>query len=109
MSRHQGKACNQVSKERPPTLFVSILFNVNGNNFPLKALVDIGAEVNVIRKEIIPHDLLKVPETPITLSGADASSLKGGKLGVTGLANLEGRERTEPESTGGRPMSHPLL
>ena len=45
-------------------LFVSIRFNVNGNKFPLKALVDTGAEVNVIRKGIIPTISLKYLKYP---------------------------------------------
>ena len=61
-------------------------------DFPLRALVDTGVEVNVIRRGIVPPESLSRAENPIVLSAADASALKGGKWGVSGLANMEGRE-----------------
>ena len=55
--------------------------------------MDTGADVNIIRRGIIPTHLLRKAEVPITLSTADSSAIQGGKLGVSGLANLRGHER----------------
>lgn len=78
---------------KPPVLHIHVSLNVEGQTFLVKALIDTGAEVNIIRRGIIPPELLRRAETPISLSTADSSAIQGGKLGVSGLANLRGHER----------------
>jgi hypothetical protein len=58
----------------------------------MKALVDTGAEVNVIRRGMVPSEFLTLNDRPITLSGADSTMLNGGKMGAEGTAVLEGVE-----------------
>ena len=78
---------------KPPVLHIYVSLNVDRQTFLLKALVVTGAEVNIIRRGIIPTQLLRKAEITITLSTADSSAIQGGKLGVSGLANLRGHER----------------
>ena len=65
----------------PPVLHVYLSLNVDGQTFLLKALVDKGAEVNIIRRGIIPQELMTNAKTPISLPTADSLSIQGCKLG----------------------------
>ena len=58
----------------------------------INALIDTGAEINVIRKGLIPPELTHQNVRPITLTAADANPLTGGKMGVSGTAVLGGAE-----------------
>ncbi len=58
----------------------------------MKALVETGAEVNVIRRGMVPSEFLILNDMPITLSGADYTMLNVGKMGAEGTAVLEGVE-----------------
>ena len=46
-------------------LNVEMRLMINGENFTMAALVDTGAEVNLIRKGLIPARLLRKPPTQI--------------------------------------------
>ncbi len=65
---------------------------VDGRTYPLIALVDTGAEVNIIRTGIIPHQSLQHDSHPLTLKGADDACLKGGNLCVIGVGELVGHD-----------------
>ena len=78
--------------DRPLSLCVWLTLIVDGRNFTLRALVDTGAEVNIIRTGIIPHDSLEHDSHPLTLKGADDSCLKGGHLCVRGTTEVVGND-----------------
>ena len=71
---------------------------VGDTKFVINALIDTGAEINVIRKGLIPPELTHQNVRPITLTAADANPLTGGKMGVSGTAVLGGAE-IDSEST----------
>jgi len=92
ISSPEDRENKKTRKKDPLALKVWITININGENFHLRALIDTGAEVNIIRKGIIPHQLLSVPSRLIMLSGADSTQLKGGQLSAKGTGTLEGTE-----------------
>lgn len=65
---------------------------VGRTKFVIKALVDTGAEINVIRRGLIPEDHTHPNNRPITMTAADATPLNGGKMGVSGTAVIGGSE-----------------
>ena len=65
---------------------------IGQTKFVVKALVDTGAEINVIRKGLIPLDHTHTNHRPISMTAADAAPLTGGKTGVSGTAVLGGNE-----------------
>ena len=75
-----------------PTLIIHVLFRVGGETYNLKALIDTGAEVCVIRKGILADHCLERSQVPIMLSGADATSFKGGKYGSQGMLTMKAKE-----------------
>ena len=79
------------------TLQFWVDLKIGAQRFPLRALVDTGAEVNVIRMGALPLWCIKPNEKPIKMSGADASALEGGQLGVTGELCLGGWEQDTKE------------
>ena len=78
--------------DRPLSLCVWLTLIVDGRNFTLRALVDTGAEVNIIRTGIIRRDSLEHDSHPLTLKGADDSCLKGGHLCVRGTSEVVGND-----------------
>ena len=74
------------------SLHVLIDLYVGEQKFVLNALVDTGAEINVIKKGLIPSELTHPNHRPITMTAADAAPLSGGKMGVSGTAVLGGTE-----------------
>ncbi len=48
-----------------------------GQNFLNQGLVDTGAEVNIIKREIIPQEYLQKDSNPLVLRGAKETKLKG--------------------------------
>jgi hypothetical protein len=44
---------------------------VEDHIFPVRALVDTGAEVNIIRRGVIPENFLQKEGHPLTLLGAN--------------------------------------
>ena len=80
------------NKDKPLSLRVWLTVVVDGRKYPLRALVDTGAEVNIIRTGIIPHQSLQHDSHPLTLKGADDTCLKGGNLCVIGVGELVGHD-----------------
>jgi hypothetical protein len=66
---------------------------VDGRKYPLRALLDSDAEVNIIRTGIIPHQTLQHDSQPLTLKGADDTCLKGGNLCVIGVSEVVGNDK----------------
>ncbi len=94
-SKGSGKGKTPVSsrnKDKPLSLRVWLKVVV-GRKYPLRALVDTGAEVNIIRTGIIPHQSLQHDIHPLTLKGADDTCLKGGNLCVIGVGELVGHDK----------------
>jgi hypothetical protein len=55
-------------KDKPLSLRVWLTVVVDGKKYPLRALVDTGAEINIIRTGIIPHhQSLQHDSHPLTL------------------------------------------
>ena len=73
-------------------LNVEVNLNIDGEDYKVIALVDTGAEVNLIKKGLIPERHLRTPPSPITIITADSSNMAGGNLGVMGLATFQGVE-----------------
>ncbi len=55
--------------ELPLTLKIRMNIMVDDHVFPVRALVDAGAEVNIIRRGIIPENFLQKDSHPLTLRG----------------------------------------
>ncbi len=64
---------------------------VDDHVFPVRALVDTGAEVNIIRKGVIPENFLQKDSHPLTLRGANETKIKGGNLCIRGTCTMEGK------------------
>lgn len=75
-----------------PSLHIWLDLWVGDTKFVINALIDTGAEINVIRKGLIPSELTHQNLRPITLTAAEANPLTGGKMGVSGTAVLGGAE-----------------
>ena len=73
-------------------LNVEVNLNIDGEDYKVIALVDTGAEVNLIKKGLIPERHLRTPPSPITIITADSSNMAGGNQGVMGLATFQGVE-----------------
>jgi hypothetical protein len=57
---------------------------VEGKTFSIRALIDTGAEVNIIKRGIIPQEYLQKDSNPLVLRGANETKLKGGDLCIRG-------------------------
>ena len=53
--------------------------------------MDTGAEVNIIRRGVIPENFLQKDSHPLTLRGANETKLKGGNLCIRGVCTMEGK------------------
>jgi hypothetical protein len=53
------------------TLKIRMDIMVEDHIFPVRALVDTGAEVNIIRRVVIPENFLQKDSHPLTLRGAN--------------------------------------
>ena len=71
-------------------LWVNIV--VGGESFGVKALVDTGAEINVIQTGIVPTHLTTKNPKAVTMTAADNTVLTGGELGVSATLVLEGAD-----------------
>ncbi len=94
-SKRSGKGKTPGSsrnKYKPLSLRVWLTVVVDGRKYPLRSLVDTGAEVNIIRTGIIPHQSLQHDSQPLTLKEADDTCLKGGNLCVIGVGELVGHD-----------------
>ena len=70
---------SQPTQAHPHSILnVEVSLNIDGKDFIVIALVDTGAEVNLIRKGLVPYDFLKTPPVPITLTSADSSAMDHG-------------------------------
>jgi hypothetical protein len=76
----------------PNNLKIWLRFDVGDRVFEFQALIDTGAEVDVIKRGIIRHKFLFACDEPITISAADSSKLDGGSLCVNGTAFINGFE-----------------
>ena len=70
---------------------------IGSKKFRVRALIDTGAEVNVIRKGLIPYEYTHPNLKPITLTAADSTGMAGGQRGVSGTAILGGSEQDTKE------------
>ena len=77
--------------ELPLTLKIRMDIMVEDHIFPVRALVDTGAEVNIIRRGVIPDNFLQKDSHPLTLRGANETKLKGGNLCIRGVCTMEGK------------------
>ena len=60
--------------------------------FTIRALIDTGAEVNIIKKGTIPPHYMQRDNHPLTLKGADDSQLTGGNLCLKATGMIEGKD-----------------
>ena len=58
---------------------------MEGKTFSIRALIDTGAEVNIIKRGIIPQEFLQKDSNPLVLRGANETKLKGGDLCIRGM------------------------
>ncbi len=71
---------------------------VYGKKYPLRALLDTGAEDKIIRTGIIPHQSLQHDSQPFNLKGADDTCLKGGNMCVIELGEVAGHDIESQEN-----------
>ncbi len=83
--------------------------------FSVRALVDTGAEVNIIRRGVKPENFFQRDSPPLNLRGANETKLKGGNLCIKGRKG-SGRSTTRenpvcpPHILGGHlSPGHPLI
>ncbi len=76
----KGKSVNHTSKSRsreyPLSLKILLDVIVEDKTFSIRALVDTGAEVNIIKRDIIPQEYLQKDSNPLVLRGANETKLK---------------------------------
>ena len=91
----KGRSINHTSKSKhrdyPLSLKVWIDIEVEDRTFPIRALIDTGAEVNIIKKGIIPQEYLQTDSNPLVLRGANEGKLKGGNLCIRGQGIMDGK------------------
>ena len=63
---------------------------MGGGQFAVKVLVDTGAEVNLVRRGLLPTENLRNMVRPLTLTAANAGHLAGGDKCTHGLLHLRG-------------------
>ncbi len=80
------------NKDNPLSLRVWLTVVVYGRKYPLRALVDTGAEVNINRTGFIPNQSLQHDSHPLSLKGAYDTCLKGGNQCVLGKGELVGHD-----------------
>ena len=97
--RGEDSRWSQLSPNANLSLHLWIDLWVNDKKFRVKALVDTGAEVNVIKRGLLPESFTHQNAKPITLTAADSSNLKGGQKGVSGDAILGGNDMDTAEWT----------
>ena len=64
----------------------------DGNILDLKVLIDTGAEINLIRRGMVPDRLLTRPEKVWKLMAANQQALAGGDEQATLVLQLEGTD-----------------
>jgi hypothetical protein len=64
----------------------------NGQSIPFQALVDTGAEINVIRPDLIPLEYTSVLERPWNLTAANQQPIRGGSREARIVLYLEGTD-----------------
>jgi hypothetical protein len=74
-------------------LEVPVLLEMSdGTTFPIMALVDTGAEINLLGKSLIPHRYWRTSTRPRSFVTADQSRMAGGTLEITCGVIFEGVE-----------------
>ncbi len=66
-----------MAREYPLSLKIWLDVIVEDKTFSIRALVDTGAEVNIIKKGLIPQEYLQKDSNPLALRGANETKLKG--------------------------------
>ena len=80
------------SSWRGSRLTLVACFQVGGERFPLKVLVDTGSEHCLIRPEIVHSSCFNVAKRPIRFVAANNSAMEGGNLEVEGVLCFHGKE-----------------
>jgi len=76
----------------PLSLKIWVHMQVGDQVFTIRALIDTGAEVNIIKKGTIPPHYMQRDNHPLTLKGADDSQLTGGNLCLKATGVFEGKD-----------------
>ncbi len=76
--------------KRHNNLKIWLRFDVGDRFFEVQALIDTGAEVNVIKRGIVPQNFIIAIDEPITISAANSSKLDGGSLCINCTAVING-------------------
>ena len=76
----------------------SILRGRDGREVRVRAVVDTGAEVNLVRKGLLAQDQLSVVKDPVALSGVNQGRISGGQLEFVGRILMEGLESESKKS-----------
>lgn len=86
--------CPLVALFSPRKFFTTIWVDleIKGRKYHLKVLIDTGAEVNVIKRGLLPPECIRQNKSPINMTAADATTLIGGQTGVSGVIAFAGTE-----------------
>ena len=85
--------CMRRWRPKAPCLSIwGVLEPIGGGQYAVKVLVDTGAEVNLIRKGLLPSENLQDMTRPLVLTAANAGPLAGGDKSTQGLLYLRGVE-----------------
>ena len=82
---------------REKQLIVRTVIKVNGVKRRSRALIDAGAEANLVRRGWLPEDDLRPARHPLTLITADGTQMEGGDKSFKGNLSLSSMLRRFPE------------
>jgi hypothetical protein len=88
--RHHPHGDPTGSLERYLKLAVTVTTS-DGEKFQAKALVDTGAEVSLIKKDLVPEKFFTPAKNPLRLVAANNQKLSGGSLEVVAELQLQAR------------------
>ena len=69
-----------------------VLHFPNGEWKEVEALIDTGAEINVIHPRLVPEGMFKESKKPLRLGTANANSMKGGRRETTFMVGIQAVE-----------------
>ena len=98
---------------RERQLIVRTVIEINGTRRRATALIDTGAEANLVRRGWLSDEELRPARHPLTLITADGTQMSGGDKSFKGALSLSGMLRKFPEpadlpKTGGNVESFPV-